>query len=155
MDRSGRSPDPPPTDGEVAARVNDQALEADADAATEAALEGLGSAARAGYRWRTAEEPNLGLIEVEVTRAVQEARRAAAADRAETLVGAARRAVEEGLEFWPGEDAHERAATLVEQVDAGGPDAAGSFLLGVALRDSRTVLDKLEGRTGPTGFGGG
>ena len=155
MDRSGRSTDPADDDAEVARRVSDPQLPSDEDADVAVALDELGGAARAGYRWRTVEEPNLGLIEADVTRAVQEARRAADAERTATLVGAARRAVESSLEFWPGEDAPALATALAERLGAAEPDAGGTFLLGVALRDSRIVLDKLEGRTGPTGLGGG
>ncbi len=155
MDLSGRSPEPNDADAELARRVADPDVASDEDPEAAAALDQVGGAARAGYRWRTVEEPNLGLIEVEVTRSVQEARRAAEADRTATLVGAARKAVDKGLEFWPGEDAPVRAAALAERVGDSHADAGATFLLGVALRDSRVVLDKLEGRTGPTGLGGG
>lgn len=155
MDLSGRSPEPPDPDAELVRRTADPADPAEEDEAATAALDRLGGAARAGYRWRTFEAPNLGLIEVELTQAVQAARRAAETDRTGTLLGAACGAVEGGLEFWPGEGAPARASALAARVGATGPEAGPSFLLGVALRDSRIVLDKLEGRTGPTGLGGG
>jgi len=155
MDLSGRSADTPDPDDDLARRVADRDEPAATDPATDAALDGLGGAARTGYRWRALEAPNLGLVESEITRAVQEARGAAGADRAETLAGAARRIVERGLPLWRDEDPAARAATLAERVGSTDPDAARTFLLGVAVRDSRIVLDKLEGRTGPTGLGGG
>ncbi len=154
MDLSARNLEPP-DDDEVIERFGDRDVPSDLDEASEGALDVLGAAAAAGYRWRALVAPSVALFEVVVTRALQEARRSSRGDRAATLAEAARRCVAAGLPFWRGEDAPGRAAALAERLDVGGPEAAESFLLGVALRDCRLVLDKVEGRTGPTGFGGG